>query len=79
MRFLLEYRFDKLNLFGKHIDVQSGKWQEKNSEIGSNSDSFYEYLIKHYVLHQDEDFCIMFKTAYAGIFYNSSLNDGSKN
>ena len=51
--------------------MQSGKWQEENSGIGYNSDSFYEYLIKYYVLHQDEDFWIMFKTAYAGIFNNS--------
>ena len=71
MRSLFDYRSDKLNLFGKHIDVQNGKWEEENSGIGSNSDSFYEYLLKHYVLHQDEDFWIMFKTAYAGIFNNS--------
>ena len=32
--------------FAQHIDVKSGKWTETLSGIGSNSDSFYEYLVK---------------------------------
>lgn len=40
-------RRSALGLFGKHIDVQSGRWKELLSGIGSNSDSFYEYLLKY--------------------------------
>ena len=37
-------------LLGKHIDIQTGTWTETLSGIGSNSDSFTEYMAKHYFL-----------------------------
>ena len=43
-RALWTRRHKELNLLGKHIDTMSGKWVELLSGIGSNSDSFYEYL-----------------------------------
>jgi len=55
------------NLFGKHINVRSGKWVESLSGVGSNSDSFYEYLLKSYVLFQDHDSYRMFEEAYSAI------------
>jgi len=65
-----------LNLYGKHIDVQTGEWTETLSGIGSNSDSFLEYLAKHYFLFpEDDDFWPMFTTSYAGIFENARLGD----
>ena len=46
------------------------------SGIGSNSDSFYEYLVKHYILFpDDDDFWIMFCAAYAGVWQNSRIGD----
>lgn len=69
-------RSSELNLMGKHIDSKSGKWTESLSGIGSNSDSFYEYLVKHYVLFpDDEDFWTMFVAVYSGIWSNSRLGD----
>jgi len=66
----------KLDLFGKHIDIQQGFWTETLSGIGSNSDSFLEYLAKHYFLFpEDEDFWTMLTTAYAGIFDESRLGE----
>ncbi len=35
---------------GKHIHVKTGSWTETTSGIGSNADSFYEYLIKAHAL-----------------------------
>ena len=49
-----------LGLLGKHINIRSGKWVEALSGIGSNSDSFYEYLLKMYLLFGDDDHWRMF-------------------
>jgi len=69
-------RSQELNLFGKHIDVKSGKWVEYLSGIGSNSDSFYEYLVKHHILFPDDaDFWTMFVNVYSGIHDNSRLGE----
>ena len=38
------------NLLGKHLCTHRGEWTESLSGIGSNSDSFYEYLVKHHIL-----------------------------
>jgi hypothetical protein len=69
-------RRSELDLVGKHICTHRGEWTETLSGIGSNSDSFYEYLIKHHILFQeDEDFFAMFNTTYAGIHQNGKLGD----
>ena len=39
-------RRSALGLLGKHVNIRSGKWVESLSGVGSNSDSFYEYLLK---------------------------------
>lgn len=47
--------------------------------IISNSDSFYEYLIKHHILFPDDkdyyDLWTMFRTSYSGVFYDNRLGD----
>ena len=70
LRALSLMRNPKLNLYGKHANVENGFWTEKNSGIGSNADSFYEYLLKHYVLfpEMDADLWNIFIQAYDGIF-----------
>jgi Glycosyl hydrolase family 47 len=74
-RALFRYR-SHLDLFGKHIDIRTGTWAETLSGIGSNSDSFLEYLAKHYMLFpEDDDFWIMFKAAYAGVYNESRLGE----
>ena len=65
-----------LHLYGKHINAQSGQWAEQLSGIGSNSDSFYEYLAKHYLLFPDDsDFWTMFVNAYSGVHGHSRLGE----
>ena len=67
---------NNLNLFGKHIDIQKGHWTETLSGIGSNSDSFFEYLAKHYVLYpEDDDFWTMLAAAYSGVHEHSRLGE----
>lgn len=50
---LFRRRHETTGLLGKHINVTSGAWTEVNSGVGSNSDSFYEYLVKYYVAFDD--------------------------
>ena len=69
-------RRSKIDLLGKHIDIQEGYWSETLSGIGSNSDSYLEYLAKHYFLFpEDEDFWMMLSTAYAGVFDESRIGE----
>jgi len=69
-------RRSSLNLVGKHIDIQRGTWTENLSGIGSNSDSFLEYLLKHYLLFpEEEDFWVMLQAAYTGIFHDARLGE----
>lgn len=69
-------RRSSLHLVGKHIDVHRGVWTETLSGIGSNSDSFLEYLLKHYLLFpEEEDFWIMLQAAYTGIFNDARLGE----
>ena len=63
------------SLLGKHINVNSGDWEETLSGIGTNSDSFYEYLLKHYILYDDEDFWLMFVDSYTGILKHLKTGD----
>lgn len=64
------------NLFGKHICTRRGEWTETLSGIGSNSDSFYEYLMKHHILFpEDSDFWLQLVTAYGGVFNESRMGE----
>lgn len=65
-----------LNLVGKHIDIQNGLWTETLSGIGSNSDSFLEYLAKQYMLFpEDNDFWVMLSIAYQGVSDHSRTGE----
>ena len=69
-------RRSKKDLLGKHINIERGGWTETLSGIGSNSDSFYEYLVKHYILFpEDADFWPMFLTSYYGVHNESRIGE----
>lgn len=72
-RALYERRAKTTGLLGKHVNVQSGKWIESLSGIGSNSDSFYEYLAKNYALLGDLDSWTMFADAYEAVDRHSRI------
>lgn len=44
-----------LDLVGTIIDVNTGEWINKESQIGARIDSYYEYLYKAWLLFGDED------------------------
>ncbi|GMH51446.1 hypothetical protein TL16_g01013, partial [Triparma laevis f. inornata] len=55
-------------LVGKHVDVSTGHWVESVSGIGSNSDSFFEYLLKYSILFPEHSgFWIMFQDVWSGV------------
>ena len=77
-RIATEALFDRrsdLSLVGKHIHVRSGKWHETLSGVGSNSDSFYEYLLKAYLLFRRKDYYIMFQEVFDAVKEHSLQED----
>jgi mannosidase alpha-like ER degradation enhancer 2 len=57
-------RRSKLDLVGNHIDVAQGTWTYHDAGIGPNQDSFYEYLLKAYILLGDSEYLAMFQDFY---------------
>jgi len=48
-------RVSNINLVGEYIDVESGEWTKESSHICAGIDSYYEYLLKSYLLFGDEE------------------------
>ncbi|MDQ2767459.1 MAG: glycoside hydrolase family 47 protein [Gemmatimonadota bacterium] len=48
-------RRSPLGLVGSTIDVETGVWSDSSSHIGGGIDSYYEYLLKAWLLFGDED------------------------
>lgn len=57
----------QLGLVGAHINVFSGEWTHKDAGIGTSIDSFYEYLLKAYLLFGDEEYLYIFNEAYKAV------------
>ncbi|XP_020410431.1 alpha-mannosidase I MNS4 isoform X2 [Prunus persica] len=62
-------RRSRLNLVGAHINVFTGEWTQKDAGIGTSIDSFYEYLLKAYLLFGDEEYLFIFQEAYAAAMH----------
>jgi mannosidase alpha-like ER degradation enhancer 2 len=56
-------RRSALGLVGSTIDVRTGVWQDSTSHIGGGIDSYYEYLLKSWLLFGDEDFRRMWQAS----------------
>src|SRR5712692_5396407 len=48
-------RRSKIGLVGTWINVETGEWTDRTSHIGGAIDSYYEYLIKGWLLFGDKD------------------------
>jgi|SRR5579859_2370691 len=48
-------RRSAIGLVGSGIDVETGKWTNTRSHIGGGIDSYYEYLLKGWLLFGDKD------------------------
>lgn len=49
------------------MNIQTGHWVGKQSGLGAGLDSFYEYLLKSYILFGEKDDLEMFNAAYQSI------------
>uniref|UniRef100_A0A671KR07 alpha-1,2-Mannosidase n=1 Tax=Sinocyclocheilus anshuiensis TaxID=1608454 RepID=A0A671KR07_9TELE len=65
--FLWEKRQRNSNLVGTTINIHSGEWVSRDSGVGAGIDSYYEYLMKAYILLGDDRFLQRFNTHYASI------------
>jgi mannosidase alpha-like ER degradation enhancer 2 len=48
-------RRSRIGLVGQRINVETGEWTNRNSSISAEIDSYYEYLLKCWLLFGDED------------------------
>ena len=60
-------RRSELGLVGTTIDVETGGWQDTRSHISGRIDSYYEYLLKAWLLFGDEDFRTMWEASIASV------------
>eukprot|EP00943_MAST-04B_sp_MAST-4B-sp1_P000694 g694.t1 len=63
-----------LNLLGITLNIETGSWKQTHSSIGAGVDSFYEYLLKTYILFGDAKYLKMFEKAYEAV--NTYILDG---
>ena len=57
-------RRSAIGLVGMHIDIETGAWTQSDSGMGTSVDSFYESLIKSWILLDDAEALHIFNAAY---------------
>ena len=63
---LWDHRSD-IGLVGAHIDIETGQWTQAEASVGAGIDSFYEYMLKSYILFGNERHLEIFEEAYAAV------------
>ncbi|XP_075430814.1 LOW QUALITY PROTEIN: ER degradation-enhancing alpha-mannosidase-like protein 1 [Ascaphus truei] len=67
VRALWSLRSNDTGLLGNVVNIQTGHWVGKQSGLGAGLDSFFEYLLKSYILFGEEEDLDMFNEAYRSI------------
>ncbi|GAU94660.1 hypothetical protein RvY_06391-2 [Ramazzottius varieornatus] len=67
MDYIWSRRHSSSGLVGHIIDVDSGDWIRRESGIGAGSDSYYEYVLKSYILLGDETYLHRFHRHYEAL------------
>jgi Glycosyl hydrolase family 47 len=60
-------RRSPIGLVGSAIDVRSGAWTDPDSHVSGGIDSYYEYLLKSWLLFRDTTFERMWDTSIAAV------------
>jgi mannosidase alpha-like ER degradation enhancer 2 len=60
-------RRSEIGLVGTTIDVETGEWLNRESHISGRIDSYYEYLLKAWLLFGDEDFKRMWEASIEAV------------
>ncbi len=63
----LYLRRSTIGLVGQRINVETGKWTNEASHISAEIDSYYEYLLKSWLLFDDQDCKRMWLTSIAAV------------
>ncbi len=58
-------RRSAIGLVGTTIDVETGEWVDRDSHMSGRIDSYYEYLLKAWLLFGDRDFERMYQESIA--------------
>ncbi|GCB64529.1 hypothetical protein scyTo_0013353 [Scyliorhinus torazame] len=66
MDFLWDKRQRGSDLVGTVINIHNGDWIRRDSGVGAGIDSYYEYLLKAYILLGDEVYLERFNTVLKG-------------
>lgn len=69
-------RRSKIGLVGSRINVETGQWTDTTSHISGGIDSYYEYLLKSWLLFGDKDCEKMWKSSIKAV--NKYLEDDRK-
>ncbi|XP_049549554.1 ER degradation-enhancing alpha-mannosidase-like protein 1 isoform X3 [Orcinus orca] len=64
---LWNLRSNDTGLLGNVVNIQTGHWVGKQSGLGAGLDSFYEYLLKSYILFGEKEDLEMFNAVYKSI------------
>ncbi|OCT83305.1 hypothetical protein XELAEV_18025842mg [Xenopus laevis] len=67
VRALWSLRSNNTGLLGNVVNIQTGQWVGKLSGLGAGLDSFFEYLLKSYILFGEDEDLEMFNEAYKSI------------
>jgi len=70
-------RRSEIGLVGTTININTGEWINKESHISGMIDSYYEYLLKGWLLFDDDDFKTMWETSIEAV--NKYLSDSFEN
>jgi mannosidase alpha-like ER degradation enhancer 2 len=60
-------RRSSIGLVGSGINIKTGAWTDETSHIGGGIDSYYEYLLKAWLLFDDKDCERMWRTSIAAL------------
>ncbi len=60
-------RRSRVGLVGSAIDVETGEWKDRDSHVSGGIDSYYEYLLKAWLLFRDPDFKRMWDSSIAAV------------
>ena len=60
-------RRSRIGLVGSTINVETGRWENRDSHVTGGIDSYYEYLLKSWLLFQDSTFKRMWDSSVVAL------------
>ena len=67
MDYIWEQRHRSSDLVGTVINIHNGDWVRRESGVGAGIDSYYEYVLKAYILLGDDEYLDRFNKHYSAV------------